>query len=139
VIIRKTLHGNTWSPPKKPTWILFKKNHNDKNECNKNSKNKLKTGILLYALSAAYDTMCPSLFCEKLKVYGFNINTCKWFVSILIGGSHRVKIGISISNSMKLVSGVPQGGILSIIIFVIYGADMEEWIKHSSIYLYMCK
>jgi hypothetical protein len=37
---------------------------------------------------------------------------------------------------MKLVSGVPQGGILSPIIFIIYGADMEEWITHSSISTY---
>jgi hypothetical protein len=37
---------------------------------------------------------------------------------------------------MKLVSGVPQGGILSPIIFIIYGPDMEEWITHSCIYTY---
>ena len=30
-----------------------------------------------------------------------------------------------------LKSGVPQGGILSPIIFVKYGADMELWLKHS--------
>ncbi len=101
-----------------------------------NSENKLKTGILLWDLSAAYDTLCPSLFCEKLKIYGLDKNTCKWFVSFLTGRSQRVKIGTSISKSMKLVSGVPQGGILSPIIFIIYGADMEEWITHSSIYTY---
>jgi hypothetical protein len=31
-----------------------------------NSENKLKTGILLWDLSAAYDTLCLCLFCEKL-------------------------------------------------------------------------
>jgi hypothetical protein len=82
-----------------------------------NSQNKLKTGILLWDLSAAYDSLCPSLFFDKLKIYGFDKNTCKWFVSFLTGHSQRVKIGTSISNSMKLVSGVPQGGILSPIIF----------------------
>jgi hypothetical protein len=55
-----------------------------------NSENKLKTGILLWDLSAAYDTLCPSLFCEKLKIYGFDKNSCKWFVSFLTGRSHRV-------------------------------------------------
>jgi hypothetical protein len=78
-----------------------------------NSENKLKTGILLWDLSAAYDTLCPSLLCKKLKIYGFDKNTCKWFVSFLTGCSQRVKISTSISKSMKLVSGVPQGGILS--------------------------
>ena len=37
---------------------------------------------------------------------------------------------------MKLTSGVPQGSILSPIIFIIYGADMEEWVKHSCIFTY---
>ena len=101
-----------------------------------NSDNKLKTGILLWDLSAAYDTLCPSLFCEKLKIYGFDKNACKWFMSFLTNRSQRVKIGASISEAEKLVSGVPQGGILSPIIFIIYGADMEEWITHSSIYNY---
>ena len=35
-----------------------------------------------------------------------------------------------------LSSGVPQGGILSPIIFVIYGADMELWLKHSNAFTY---
>ena len=26
----------------------------------------------MWDLSAAYDTLCPSLFCEKLKIYGFD-------------------------------------------------------------------
>ena len=30
----------------------------------------------------------------------------------------------------------PQGGILSPIIFIIYGADMEEWVKESCIFNY---
>jgi hypothetical protein len=37
---------------------------------------------------------------------------------------------------MKLVSGVPQGGILSPLIFIIYGADIKEWLTHSSSYTY---
>jgi hypothetical protein len=50
--------------------------------------------------------------------------------------SKRVKIGTSSSESVNLTSGIPQGGILSPIIFNIYGADMEEWVKHSCIFNY---
>ena len=35
-----------------------------------------------------------------------------------------------------MVSGVSQGGILSPIIFTIYGAELEEWIKNSTIFSY---
>ena len=105
-------------------------------EWTKNSEENLKTGILVWDLSAAYDTLCPTLFCEKLKIYGFDKNACNWFMSFLTGRSQRVKIGTAISESVKLISGVPQGGILSPIIFIIYGADMEEWVKESCIFNY---
>ena len=101
-----------------------------------NSENKLKTGILFWDLSAAYDTLSPDLFCDKIKIYGFDNNACKWFKSFLTDRSQRVKIKQAVSSPAKLESGVPQGGILSPIIFIIYGADMEAWIKHSSIYTY---
>jgi hypothetical protein len=48
----------------------------------------------------------------------------------------RVKIGRSLSNSKQLESVVPQGGILSQIIFVVYGADLEQWLNHSSALTY---
>ena len=42
--------------------------------------------------------------------------------------SQQVKIGRTLSSKSALSSGVPQGGILSPIIFIIYGADMELWL-----------
>jgi hypothetical protein len=102
----------------------------------KNTDDKTKTGILLWDLSAAYDTLNTQLFCEKLKIYGFDELTCKWFQSFLTGRNQSVKIGRTISKPKNLNSGVPQGGILSPIIFTIYGADMEEWTKHSTIFNY---
>jgi hypothetical protein len=50
----------------------------------KNSEENLKTGILVWDLSADYDTS-PSLFCKRLKIYGFDNYTCKWFMSFLAG------------------------------------------------------
>jgi retron-type reverse transcriptase len=45
-----------------------------------------------------------------------------------------VKIGDAMSIVLELVSGVPQGGILSPIIFTLYTADMEMWLKSSSLF-----
>jgi hypothetical protein len=42
----------------------------------------------------------------------------------------KEKTGTSILESIKLVSGLPQIGILSPLIIIIYGADIEEWITH---------
>ena len=56
--------------------------------------------------------------------------TCSWFDSFLNGRAQQVKIGRTLSSKSLLCSGVPQGGILSPIIFVIYGADMEQWLNY---------
>ena len=44
--------------------------------------------------------------------------------------SQRVKIGDSISDRKELKSGVPQGGILSPLVFVLYVSDLSKWLKH---------
>ncbi len=97
---------------------------------------KIKTGVLLCDLSAAYDTICPILFCKKAQLYGFDRKTCTLFLLFLTGRSRSVKVGQAISEQLKTEYGVPQGGILSPLIFVIYGTDLEEWTNHSSILTY---
>ena len=101
-----------------------------------NTAEKFITGVLLWDLSAAFDTLDSNILCKKLKIYGFDKLACAWFRSFLTGRSQRVKIGRTLSNPRELQSGVPQGGILSPIIFVIYGADMELWLKHSTALTY---
>ena len=72
-----------------------------------------KTGVVMWDLSAAYDTLNINILLEKLGVYGFDVISCKWFASFLTGRSQQVKIGKAISTERSLDSGVPQGGILS--------------------------
>ena len=40
------------------------------------------------------------------------------------------------SEPIELKSGLPHGGILFPMIFTIYGADLEMWVEHSSIWNY---
>ena len=68
---------------------------------------KMVTGNLLWDLSVAYNTLCPRLFCEKLKVYGFNQLSCNWFKSFLMGRTQCVKIKREMSKQNELVLGVP--------------------------------
>ena len=94
------------------------------------------TGVLIWDLSAAFDTLDPNLLCQKLDIYGVDKKSREWFHTFLTKRTQRVKIGNQLSNPLFLTSGVPQGGILSPIIFTIYGADMEEWVDHSTIFNY---
>ena len=73
----------------------------------------------------------PEILCKKLIFYGFEVKTIAWFNSFLIGRSQCVKIGDKISSRKQLLSGVPQGGILSPLAFVIYVSDLCDWLKCS--------
>ena len=102
----------------------------------KNSEDGLLTGVLVWDLSSAFDTLDIELFLEKIKIYGAESLTVDWFRSFLSGRTQRVRIGNSLSQPLTLVSGVPQGGILSPIIFTLYTADMELWLENSSLFNY---
>ena len=43
-----------------------------------------------------------------------------------------MKVGLKISNKISLTSGVPQGGVLSPLVFVLYVSGLEDWLEWSS-------
>ena len=94
------------------------------------------TGILIWDLSAAFDTIDIELLVKKLAIYGFSNKTCEWYSSFLTGQTQKVMIGKTLSDSLNLSSGVPQGGVLSPIIFTLFTSDLEYWCKHSKIFSY---
>ena len=102
----------------------------------KNTEEGLMTGVLVWDLSAAFDTLDIELFLQKLTIYGADSITLSWFRSFLTDRTQRVRVGNAISSPLTLVSGVPQGGILSPMIFTIYTADMEIWLKTSKVFNY---
>ena len=99
----------------------------------KNSEEGLMTGLLVWDLSAAFDTLDIKLFLKKIGLYGADELTRSWFETFLTGRTQRVRIGSVLSGPLALTSGVPQGGILSPIVFTLYTADMELWLKHSNL------
>ena len=52
--------------------------------------------------------------------------------SFLNGRTQRMKVGLKISNKISLTSGVPQGGVLSPLVFVLYVSGLEDWLEWSS-------
>ena len=79
-----------------------------KQEWAENTEKDLITGILLWDLSAVFDTLSADILCAKLKIYGFNDRSCNWFNSFLTGRSKQVKIGRTLSSKRSLESGVPN-------------------------------
>ena len=97
-----------------------------------NIDEKKVTGIMLWDLSAAFDMLDPVLLCQKLKLYGLCDMSIRWFESFLIGRTQKVRIASSFSTARSITSGVPQGGIISPVLYIIYVSDFENWLKHSS-------
>ena len=100
----------------------------------KNTEEGVMTGILVWDLSSAFDTLDVDLFLKKMAIYGADDLTIRWLRSFLSDRTQRVRIGGMVSDSIGLISGVPQGGILSPIIFTLYTADMELWLKTSTLF-----
>lgn len=74
--------------------------------------------------SAAFDVLDHSLLTEKLKYYGFNQSSLKWFESYLLLRTQRVYLNGTLSSSINLECGVPQGSCLGPLLFSIFTNDL---------------
>ena len=57
-------------------------------------------------------------------------NSVTWFRSFLSDRTQRVRIDDVVSQLENLISGLPQGGILSPLLYKIYVADLQLWLKY---------
>ena len=88
--------------------------------------------------SHRYSAMGPFSLIKKLEMFGFVEKIRNWFYSFLTNRSQRVKIGKSISDKVDIQLDVPQGGILSPLLYIIYISDFEDWLVHSKLFSEKC-
>ncbi|CAB3981754.1 Hypothetical predicted protein [Paramuricea clavata] len=99
--------------------------------------NKKLTALVLLDLSKAFDSVNHNILLQKLERIGASKPSLRWFGSYLNGRSQVVRIGSTSSSPLNLTHGVPQGAILSPLLFCIYMNDLPLSPRSSSLESYV--
>ena len=83
----------------------------------------LYSGMLMFDLQKAFDTVDHDILCKKLKA--MRIKSVDWFRSYLSNQNQIVNVNDTESDPSLVISDVPQGSILGPLLFLCYVNNIE--------------
>ena len=86
---------------------------------------KKMSALILLDLSKAFDSVSHQRLLQKLSAVGASPATVRWFQSYLTGRTQSVRIDSVLSDPLPITHGVPQGAILSPLLFSTHLNDLS--------------
>ena len=93
-------------------------------------QNKFTCGVIDF--KKAFDTVDHEILLKKLWHYGIRGIANGWFKSYFTNRIQYVSINGISSDLLKVNFGVPQGAVLSLLLFLVYINDLHDSIRFSS-------
>lgn len=94
------------------------------NEWTKSFDSGVSTDVVFFDFSRAFDRVPHGLLIHKLFSAGVHPCIVNWLSSFISNRTFQVLVGNTLSSVHLVTSGVPQGGVLSPILFNIFTADL---------------
>ncbi len=75
--------------------------------------------------SSAFNTIVPSQLINKLHVLGLTPSICNWLLDFFTNRSQSVRLDMYTSSTLTLSTGVPQGCVLSPLLYALFTHDYQ--------------